>query len=137
MLYNDSRLEHLAHDHDRIRALSHELATDITLGRMAEAQARLADFDMLLRAHMAAEEAGLFAALAAEPDFAASLGRLKREHNLMRATLDWAHTSPTDETWSGVVGNLLHQFALHEIEEEEDVFRAAEAVLPFPPDPGA
>lgn len=134
MVFNDSRLEHLAHDHDRIRAASHELSALITLDRMATARDQLADFATLLRAHMATEEASVLAALAPVPEFTPSVARLRREHDQMRAALTWAEASPDDPTWSGVVGNLLHQFALHEIEEEEDLFRAAEVVLPFPGD---
>lgn len=132
MSYDDSRLDDLAHEHSVIRGVSAQVALALGRGDTAAARGRFPEFAAALRQHLEAEELTVLAALEAVPEFAATVAHLKQEHDEMRAALAEAEAAADEPGWARVVGGLLHEFALHETEEEEDVFRAAEVALPLP-----
>lgn len=132
MISDDPRLGDLASEHDRIRDAGRELAQLIGDGDIAAAQRRFGPFAEVLRNHLAVEEAGVLAALEPVPELSAAVARLRDQHDELRADLARATAATDDEMWAKTVAALLHDFALHEVEEEDDVFRAAEVVLPYP-----
>jgi hypothetical protein len=131
MSHNDARLDNLTHDHDEILAWGHDICGLIGEGRIVAARAKFQPYALTLLAHMLTEEQTVFAGLDSEPEFGPSLRRLRSEHHRFREAIAKADLLQ-DPEWSDVVLTLLHDFALHETEEEEDLFPAAEVALPYP-----
>ena len=135
MTHYDPRLVALSDGHDHIRADAALLRGRIGRGDMAGARRCFEAFGADLEAHMAAEENGIFATLAAMEEFAPTIARLRAEHDQARRALGRAATETDDVVWATIIEALLQGFALHELEEEYDLFPAAEVALPLPVGP--
>jgi hypothetical protein len=131
----DPRLIELSDGHDHIRADAALLRGRIGRGDCAGARQYFTAFADDLETHMTAEEDGVFATLAAMEEFAPTIARLRAEHDWFRRTLALAAAEQDDGTWAVIVEALLQRFVLHELEEESDLFPAAEAALPLPVGP--
>lgn len=135
MSHQDPRLVALSDGHDHIRADAALLRGRIGRGDIAGARRRFDAFGAALEAHMVEEENGVFATLAAMEEFASTIARLRAEHDWARRTLVRAAAEADDRVWVAIVEALLSGFALHELEEEYDLFPAAEVALPLPVGP--
>jgi Xaa-Pro aminopeptidase len=133
--HEDPRLVALSDGHDHIRADAALLRGRIGRGDIAGARRRLGAFGADLEAHMLKEEQGVFATLAAMEEFAPTIARLRAEHDWARRALVRAAAEADDRVWVAIVEALLSGFALHELEEEYDLFPAAEVALPVGPRP--
>ena len=136
MSHEDPRLVALSDDHDHIRADAALLRGRIGRGDIAGARRCFDAFRADLEAHMGEEENGVFATLAAMEEFGATISRLRAEHDWARRALVRAAAEADDRVWVAIVEALLSGFALHELEEETDLFPAAEVALPLPVGPG-
>lgn len=136
MSHNDPRLVALSDGHDHLRASVALLRGRIGRGDIPGARRFLGAFGAELEAHMADEENGVFATLATMEEFAPTIARLRAEHDWARRTLALAAGEQDDGRWTVIVEALLHGFALHELQEEYDLFPAAEVALPLPVRPG-
>jgi hypothetical protein len=133
--HEDPRLVALSDGHDHIRADAALLRGRIGRGDIASARRCFDAFSADLEAHMADEENGVFATLATMDAFAPTIARLRAEHDRARRAVIEARAEQDDRVWCATVEALLAGFALHELEEEYDLFPAAELALPVGPKP--
>lgn len=131
-----ARLAILSDGHDHLRADAALLRGRIGKGDIAGARRYFERFGADLERHMADEEDGIFATLAAMEEFAPTIDRLRGEHDRARRAIVRAAAEHDDRVWAAIVESLLAAHALHELEEEYDLFPAAGvalAVLVVPP----
>ncbi len=135
MSHDDTRLVALSDGHDHLRADAALIRGRIGKGDIAGARRAFERFGADLEGHMADEEHGIFATLAAMDEFAPTIARLRGEHDRARRAMVRAAAEHDDRVWAAIVESLLAGYALHELEEEYDLFPAAEVALPLPVSP--
>ncbi len=132
MLQDDPRLVSLSNGHDHLRADAALLRGRIGKQDFAGARLLFVRFSADLERHMSDEEQGIFATLAAMEEFAPTIARLRGEHDQARRAMARASAQSDDVVWAAIVESLLAGYALHELEEEYDLFPAAAMALPLP-----
>ena len=132
MSHQDCRLTVLSEGHDHLRADAALIRGRIGRGDFAGARRAFAGFATGLERHMADEENGIFATLWAMEEFAPTVARLRAEHDHARRAVVRAAAESDDRVWAAIVESVMAGYALHELEEEYDLFPAAEVALPLP-----
>ena len=132
MSHDDLRLVALSSGHDHLRADAALVRGRLGKADHAGARRCFERFSAELESHMADEENGVFATLAAMEEFAPTIARLRAEHDRARGAIVRAAAEEDDGAWATIVVSLLQGYALHELEEEYDLFPAAEVALPLP-----
>ncbi len=117
----------LTAEHDRLRALSRDLAAAVDHGDLDSARPLAAAMRDVLEPHTHVEESGLFPALAAT--FGPRIDDLVNEHHSIDAALtDLAGPDP-DPGWRQRTRAALIELFNHILKEQDGVFPAAVAML--------
>ena len=118
-------IQDLSDEHERIAAHAHDLTVALDAGDASAAGVALTAIQESLAPHLAREEAGLFARLAAHPGLADYLAELAADHERARAGLLGA-TGPGD---AAALRAGLAELAAHIETEEYDLFPASRLLL--------
>jgi hypothetical protein len=120
-------VKELSDDHERIGSLAGELRRRLRQDGEGPAGAVLAELQTALAPHLAREETGIFAQLAARPGFEWYLGQLEADHHRARAVL--LSADPAGSGWAAEVLVGLDELAKHIEVEEYDLFPASRVVI--------
>ena len=103
-----------------------QLAVEDRVGAMATV-ARLTD---LLLAHVAREEAGIFAALKEQGDFAGAVAELEGEHRALDVQLD--ELDPVSPEFARDLTRMLDELVVHIDKEDQGIFPVSVVTLGAP-----
>ena len=119
----------LKKDHDRHRKLLDEI--EATSRGSEERRAQFDELRKELQAHAAAEEESLYALMLANPDLRDEARHSVAEHKEIDDLLgELVEIEPNDIGWITKFREMRHRYEHHIDEEEEEMFPAAEEVLP-------
>ncbi|HET6817497.1 MAG TPA: hemerythrin domain-containing protein [Mycobacteriales bacterium] len=119
-------IKELMDQHEVISAIADDARRCIADGDEWGARARLDDLMDILRPHVEWEEAGLFARMAAQGDFADHIVALEAEHASLYAQVEAAATAPD---WASAVLTMLTELDEHIYRENFGLFPGAISVL--------
>lgn len=117
----------LMDQHEQITAVGAQVRHAIAGGDEPAAREALDELVGLLEPHVVWEEAGLFARMRAQGDFADHVASLEDEHVALYAALDSADEA--DGGWAAAVVTLLDDLDRHIYRENFGLFPGAIAVL--------
>jgi hemerythrin-like domain-containing protein len=120
-------IQELMDQHEVITAISDDIRRCLQDGDEWGAHARLDDLMSILRPHVEWEEAGLFARMAAQGDFAEHVTALEAEHASLYAQVDAVADAGSD--WVPAVLTMLTELDEHIYRENFGLFPGAIAVL--------
>jgi hemerythrin-like domain-containing protein len=117
----------LSDEHQVISALAAQLRQQVALADQAAASRALRELQVLLGAHLAKEEAGIFAQLPEKEGLQWYLGELRADHARARSELVGA--SAAGPGWTTGVLAALDELARHIEVEEYDLFPACRVII--------
>ena len=120
-------VQELMDQHEVIAEMADEIRRHLATGDEPAARERLDAMLAVLRPHVQWEEAGLFARMSAQGDFAEHVVALEAEHASLYAQVDAVAMSP--HTWAAGVLEMLADLDEHIYRENFGLFPGAISVL--------
>lgn len=115
----------LSADHEAIGELDRRVRDALRAGDVASAHAAFEAVVDVLRVHTVTEERGIFAEARTEPDLAAFVERLERDHADVWISVEALGRAASDDAWERGAVELLDTLAAHIFVEEQDLFPAS------------